>query len=117
MSIDSHLIHQCDIERATTVRNAYNKSKQNWAANVLDVRCRFIEKAQRRTPDILGEQPITTQYLLLVTPGTDVQAGDRAVNIRYEDGSIDAGPYRIDAIRRRRARSLRHLSLEMEKVI
>ncbi len=117
MTVDSHLIHVADFERATTVRNAYNKSKQNWALRLLDVRCRFVEKAQRRAPDILGEQPITTQYLLLVTAGTDVQAGDRAVNIRYEDGTVDAGPYRIDAIRRRRAKSLRHLSLEMEKVI
>jgi len=115
MGIDSHLIHTCQTQRATTQPDAYHKSRQVWAAWLTTQRCRLVYKVQRRAPSDLAEQPITTQYLLLVPAGTDVKPGDRVVNVVFEDGTTDAGPYRIAMVLPRRAKAQRHISLQLEK--
>lgn len=117
MSIDSHLIHTCTTQRATTQSDAYKASKPAWSTLLSGLRCRLVYKAQRRVPDIIAEQPITTQYLLLVPAGTDIKPGDRVVNVVFEDGTTDAGPYRIEAVLPRRARAQRHISLQLEKAV
>ncbi len=115
MSIDSHLLHTCRVQRATTQPDAYKASKAVWTDWLTAQRCRLVYKVQRRAPDVLSEQPITTQYLLLVPAGTDVRPGDRVVNVVFEDGTTDAGPYRIASVLPRRARAQRHVSLQLEK--
>src|SRR5689334_7746954 len=117
MGIDSHLIHRCTTQRATTQPDTYKASKLTWSDWLTTQRCRLVYKAQRRAPDIIGEQPISTQYLLLVPAGSDVKIGDRVVNVVFEDGDVDAGPYRIEAVLPRRAKAQRHISLQLEKAV
>jgi len=115
MSIDSHLIHRCSTQRATTTQDAYKASRKTWALNLQDERCRLVVKTQSRRPDILSQEPVITTYTLLLRPGVDVQIGDRVVNVQFEDRTTDAGPYTIEAVLTRRGRAARHISLQLKR--
>lgn len=116
MSIASHYIHSCDTERFTSVgKDGMRQEKRGWRAWETGMACRFVEKEQRVADSVLAERPTITTYTLLFGPGRDVKAKDRIINIVFEDGTTDDGPYTIDAILRRRGRSLKHLSAKLTK--
>lgn len=125
MSIGAHLIHQCEIQRGRATTDSYGAEKVRWPpeipAHLADVPCRLIIKDQRVGDTAFAERPIVTTYTLLLSPQhqgqpIDIRQGDRAANIRDKDGTVEAGPFRIDSIRKRHARAARHLSLVLEKI-
>lgn len=125
MGIDSHLIHQCEIQRGRATTDSYGAERVRWPpdipAHLTDVFCRLIIKDQRVGDGAFAERPIVTTYTLLVPPqhqgkAIDIRQGDRAANIRDEEGMVEAGPFRIDSIKKRRARAVRHISLLLERV-
>lgn len=115
MSITAHFIHTCDVQRATTTQDALKADVRTWATLTEGVRCRRVTKAQRVADSATGEYPIVTSDLLLLPAGTDIRVGDRIVNI-VADSATDPGPFRIEAVLHRRARSQRHISVQLEKV-
>lgn len=117
MSIDSHLIMTCTIRRYLPVGDDSLKApKKDWRNWLTGVRCRRVTKQQRVADTAFAERPVVTVDLLLVPPGTDVQQGDRVIDIRDETGATEAGPYKIESIIIRRGRAARHVSLVLEKV-
>lgn len=120
MSADAHFIHQCDVQRPTIIKDGYGADKELWPPQVpihlLGVRGRLVVKTQRVADTALAEKPTITTYRWLTSQGVDVRIGDRLTNIVFEDGTTDAGPYRIEEVMKRRGRAVRHISLLLEKV-
>lgn len=114
--IEAHFIHSCTIERATISLDDHGADVATWHAVVESVRCRLVVKDQRAGINELAERPIITTYRVLLPAYTTVQPGDRITNVYDERGVIDPGPYRIETILPRRARSQRHISVLLERV-
>lgn len=110
----------CDVHRPRSVKDALNAEKLRWPDDIpvhlSDVRCRLVIKDQRVADTAFAERPIVTTYLLLLPAGTDVRQRDRIANITDAAGTVDAGPFRVEKVRKRRARAVRHISLELERL-
>jgi hypothetical protein len=119
MGIGSHLIHTCDIERPEVYQDSYGEDKYRWPPDIpthlSEQRCRLIIKAQRVADSALAERPVITTYKLLLPAGTDVRQGDRITNVEDEEEVVDAGPFSVDEVLKRRARAVRHITLRLEK--
>lgn len=119
MSIDRHLIHTCEIQRPQTAKDGYNAEIKLWPPTIpthlTGVFCRLVIKTQRVGETAFAERPVITTHRLLVPAGTDVRQGDRIVNVQDEEGVIDAGPFAIQEVMRRRASAERHRSLLLER--
>lgn len=116
VSVAAHYMHKADVERFTSLgKDGLKAEKKDWRLWEDDLPCRFVEREERVADSALAERPTITTYLLLFGPGRDVKAKDRIVNIRYEDGTVDPGPYTIDSILVRRARAARHQSARLTK--
>ena len=117
MSIDSHLLHTATIQRYLPAGDDSLKApKKDWRDWLVGVRCRRVTKQQRVGDTAFAERPAVTVDLLLVLAGTDVQQGDRVVNIRDETGAVEVGVFKIESVIPRRGRAVRHISLVLEKV-
>lgn len=115
MSVDSHLLHTCSIQRATLTKDALNAEVKTWVGFATAVRCRLVIRAQRVGDTAFAERPIVTTHRLLIPAGTNVQQGDRIVNVVDEEGTTDAGPFAILEVMKRRGRTVRHVSLLLER--
>ncbi|KPL89992.1 hypothetical protein SE18_08535 [Herpetosiphon geysericola] len=113
MAIDAHFNHRCEVQRAETTQDDYNTDILTWKTHLTDVACRLVIKEERvqRTDD--AERAVITTYALMVRAGTDIQHGDRIVNLVI-DGVATTGGYRIDQIKPRRAASQRHITCTVE---
>lgn len=123
MSIDSHLIHLCRIQRPTTPNRTNLKTgKPTWADHLTSQRCRLVVKAQRVADSVTGERPVVTTYLLMLPAQTDIKPGDRVTDIYDEREVLEVGSdgetaaiFRVSAVLPRRARAQRHVSVQLEK--
>lgn len=116
MGVSAHFIHRCDVERFTSIgRDGLKAEQKKWQPWENEMPCRFVEQEQKVADSALAERPLITTYLLLFGAQRDVKAKDRVVNIVLQDGSVDAGPYIIERVLRRRSRTTRHLSARLEK--
>lgn len=116
MSVESHMIHTCTTQRAVVTVDDLNQSTSSWGDWLSELICRLVIKDQRNPFSALAGDPVTTTHLLLVPADSDIVAGDQIIDIEFEDGTTDAGPFRIEAIRPRRGRAARHMSLSLERV-
>lgn len=124
MSIDSHLIHTCSVQRMTTPnRTSHRDAKPVWSNQMIRVSCRLVIKAQRVADSATGERPIVTNYLLLLPADTDIRQGDRVTQIIDERGVMELGNdnqtpaiYRVAAVMPRRASAQRHVSCQLDRV-
>lgn len=117
MSLASNLRHRCTIQRSTPTPDDYGEDVPAWVAHLTGVHCRLKVDEERVPFSELAERPVVTVYRLMVGPRTDVQQGDRVVNVTFPDGAIDAGPYRIESVLPRRSNRKRHITLKLEKVV
>ena len=115
MSIDSHLLHTCTIQRATLTKDALNAEIRTWTTLSSGVRGRLVIKAQRVSDTAFAERPVITSHRWLIGPGVDVQQGDRLINIVDETGATDPGPFAIREVMKRRGRAVKHISLLLER--
>lgn len=116
MGVDSHFIHTCDVLRGTATEDEYNEPATVYGAHLEDVRCRLVEKSEREADSESASNPLITTYLLLLPAGTDVTEHDQITNIVYEDGTTDARTFTVEAVTSRRARTVRHMSLQLERI-
>lgn len=119
MSVDSHLIHTCSIERSRSTTDSYKAEQLLWPPDIpphlVEVPCRLVIKEQRVGDSAFAERPVITTYRLLLAAGVDVRQRDRITTIRDEEGLVDAGPFRVEEVMKRRARTVRHISLLLER--
>lgn len=116
MPIDSHLIHRCDVARATEAEDEYNETVRVFAPHLSSVACRLVEKQEREAPSEMAEGALITIYLLLLPAGTDITEDDQISSITFEDGTTDEHVYTVESIATRRARTARHVSAQLERV-
>lgn len=124
MSIDSHLIHTCTIQRSVTPnRTSHRDAKPQWSNQAIRVLCRLVIKAQRVADSATGERPIVTNYLLLLPAETDIRQGDRITQIIDERGLMEFGNdqqtpaiYRVAAVMPRRSFTIHHISCQLDRV-
>lgn len=116
MGIDAYLIHTCKTQRPRIVQDEYNHNVEALDDWLLDQPCRLIIRTQRVALSELAEKPILTTYMLLLPPYADVAQGDRVVDVVYEDGTIEAGPFEIESVLPRRGRAERHRTVILERV-
>jgi hypothetical protein len=115
MSVDSHLIMTCTIQRAVTTQDALNAEVKTWAIWLSGVRGRLVIKTQRVGDTAFAERPVITTHRWLMSPGVDVKQGDRIIDIADETGAVDAGPFTILEVMKRRGRAVKHISLLLER--
>lgn len=116
MSIESHLLHTCTIQRPTTTQqDGYGQAVKVWGAVAISVACRLVTKSQKILSDDRRQLLTVTVYKLLVGSATDVREDDRITELALESG-VEAVPYRVAAILPRRSRAIHHITLDLEKV-
>lgn len=117
MGIDAHLVHRCTIKRNTSPeRDAYNNAKASWTPVESAVHCRLVEDRETRATNENAQGVVTTTYSLLVLAGTDIESGDRVVDVVYEDGTTDERVFEVTGALTRRGTSARHKSATLEVI-
>ena len=118
MSIGAHLIHRCTMQRATIAPDELRQDVKTYHDHLTDAPCRLVIKTQRIFHSDRVQLLTATTYKLLLSPGVDVQAGDRITALIYEDGSEVQGveTFAVQAILPRRARTVRHITLILERI-
>ncbi|HUM37543.1 MAG TPA: hypothetical protein PLQ85_11790 [Anaerolineae bacterium] len=116
MSFEGHLIHRCTIQRATLRQDEYRSDVRVYEDYLTDVPCRLVAQTQRQFDTVTQQWVTMSGYKLLLRPDADVGEGDRVVDVCYEDGTVEPGPFVIRATLMRRGRWARHQSLSVERV-
>jgi hypothetical protein len=116
VSVDAHLLHRCTIRRPKKVVDVYRNDTVTMEIAETDVPCRLVIKRQNQFSSELAQFVAVTNYLLLLGAGTDVREGDEIADLVYEDRSEVAEVFAVAAILPRRARTVRHITLLMERV-
>lgn len=117
MSFDSQMIHTCVIERDPTAgQDLHGNAPVNQVPELIySGMCRLVEKTERILTERAGRTAVTV-YKLLIPAGTVIQERDRVRSVTFEDGTILTNAFVIKNVINRRAASLRHLSLDLERV-
>ena len=117
MAYGDHLLHTCTVQRADkTQRDAYQQAQPVWADLATGVVCRLVERSQRVMDHERAQLVVVTTYTLLLPAGTDVQPDDRVTTVAENGALLDAGPFRIASVLRRRAWAEHHVSASLERV-
>lgn len=118
MSIGAHLSHRATLQRATHTTDAYGQRVATWGVVAEDVPCRLVEREIRAPLGELAEQPVIVQTTIMVGPTLDLRETDRIVDVTFDDGTTDAGPFVVRTLVRRRAlkRGLMHQTATVERV-
>ena len=116
MSIDAHLLHRCTIRRPKKVVDVYRNDAVEMEVAETDVACRLVVKTQNQFSSELAQFVVVTTYLLLLRAGTDIQEGDEIADLVYEDASEVDEVFEVVAILPRRARTVRHITVMVERV-
>ena len=118
MSIAAHLIHRCTVQRATTAPDELRQAIKTYHDYHTDLPCRLVIKTQRIFSSDRAQLVTVTVYKLLLAPGVDVKPGDRISDLVYEDGSEPSATeaFVVRAILPRRGRTVRHITLELERI-
>lgn len=114
--MDAHLLHRCTVQRATVTADPYGNDVRNWADWLTDVHCRLVIRSQRAADSSLAQEPVVSEYRLFLPPHTDVREGDRIADLTLEDGSAVAETFSVEMILPRRSRTMRHITLQLERV-
>jgi hypothetical protein len=119
MSVAAHLAHRCTIQRRpTTTPDVYGQRQATYTAVAVDVPCRFIEREVRAPLGSLAEQPVIVATTVLFDAATDIRETDRIVNVVFDDGTQDAGPFVVRTLTTRRAgrRGVVHRTATVERI-
>ena len=117
MSLDSHLIHTCTIERAyQSGTNVHGLDSDRYAVIAESQMCRLVVNQERIGISERAERPVMTTYKMLFPAGVDILQHDRVSNVLLEDGTLLTNIFSMEGILPRRGRSLRHVAVELEKV-
>lgn len=110
------LIHSCSIQRATKNQSSTGEKVVSYLDGLTGQPCRYVVKEEKFALETGGFQ-VQTVYMLLFKPDVDVRKGDRIINLTIEDGEVIKGPITVlEAIPRRNAKGLHHLSAKLERV-
>lgn len=117
MGISNHFIHKCDIQRPYSgTENAHGLSEESLGFVASGVRFRLVEKEQRIWKSEEAEAVVITVYKGFFSPGVDLEERDELVNVILENGAEVDEKYLIQKILTRRARSARHISVELKRI-
>lgn len=115
MSIDAWLIHTCTIERSLTyAEDDYNAALGEFGARASGVRCRMVVKMVQM-PLGLGENPVIPSYRLFLPAGTDINEGDRVVDVLDEQGESLGTAWDVQQVLVRRSRYVKHITAHVER--
>lgn len=115
MSFRNWLIHTCVIEdNAGTAFSAIGELVDDWQPEST-VSCRYVIDRERRGSEAESAQFVTVTKLLLPATAT-VDNTKRVTNVTLEDSTVLSGPFNIEQVLPRRAKSLRHITLILEEV-
>jgi len=111
-----NLIHTATVQRATLAQDSVGELIPTWADNGT-IDCRFVAKSERIADEAVGLQMLES-YLLLCNNGEDVFVDDRIANIilKSTGGTVDPGPFTIEAELSRNSTKPHHISLTLERV-
>lgn len=112
----AHLIHRCVVKRASLANDAYGNKSRTYSTHLSNQACRYKERSQRGFNSITAEFVTITTYQLFVPFETDIVAGDRISQVTLEDGTVLSETYEVEAALSRRGASIRHKTLELERV-
>jgi hypothetical protein len=116
MTVDTHMIHRCSIYRRKLTVDVYRNDEVTWECVETDVACRLVIATQRQFVSQLAQFVTVTTYKLLLRHDADIQEGDRIADLVYEDQTEVDEPFFVAAILPRRGKSLRHISVALERV-
>lgn len=111
-----NLTHTCTIRRPTIDRSAIGEKVKSYPDYITGQVCQLVVKEETRPTETEGLQKRTV-YLLLLPSDANVLGVDRIANIVTEDGVIEPGPFKIEALLPRRMRGqVHHISAKLERV-
>lgn len=120
MSVSAHLAHRCTIQRkpANVAPDAYGQRTPTYAVVAEDVPCRLVQREIRAPLGSLAEQPVIIVTTVVFGPETDIRETDRIVNVVFDDGSQDAGPFVVRTLAARRVgrRGVVHRTANVERI-
>ena len=117
MSFDSHLIHTCTIERAyQSGTNVHGLDSDRYSVIAFSQACRLVVNQERIGISERAERPVVTVYKLLLPANANIAQKDRITAVTLEDGTVMSDKFVVEAILPRRGRTLRHVSVSLEKV-
>lgn len=117
MSIESHFIHRCTIERPAYQPNPYGEDAESGTTVVATgTRCRLVISSERIEDSTEAERPRISRYKHLLPAGTDVRKGDRITTLTLEDGTVLDEKFSVEAILPRRAHALHHVTCELKRI-
>jgi hypothetical protein len=116
MSLDSLLIHTCEIVRdVQTGEDALGNPVSQKTEAVYSGNCRLVESQERVWSDELRTASKVMSYKLLLPCGADLRERDRVQEVVLEDGSMIENYFVIKSVLARRSLHLNHLSVELER--
>lgn len=77
---------------------------------------RLVERAQRITNDDRTQLLAVKTLTLLLPAGTTIDESRRVVDVAANGATLDAGPFEVTAVLRRRARGEHHVSVALKRV-
>lgn len=116
MTVETHMIHRCSIYRRELTLDVYRNDTVTWECVETNVACRLVVKTQRMFSSELAQFVTVTTYTLLLRHDVDIQEGDKIGDLVYEDATEVAEDFAVTAILHRRAKSLRHISVALERI-
>jgi hypothetical protein len=110
------LIHTCSTRRPLRSQSSIGEKTSIPVDWLTDQPCRYVVKQEKFASETQG-LIVQTVYLLLFAPGADVKKGDQIIDLTIEDGEVIRGPIAVlEAIPRRGAKGVNHLSVKLERV-
>ena len=87
------------ILRSQRTRDEAGQVVNSWATVATDVKCLFLEMSGNK---VVGPQEgYNGVFAFYVEPSTDIDEGDRVVDILSIDGSvIEAGPLKVESVKK-----------------
>lgn len=117
MSFASQMIHTCVIERdPTNGEDLHGNAPVGQVPQLIYTgRCRLVEKTERILTERAGRTAVTV-FKLLIPANAAIEERDRVKSVTLEDATVLTDAFIVKNVIARRAASLRHLSIDLERV-
>lgn len=115
----AHMIHYAMLERPATSRSSTGAKVDAWST-VGTLTCRYVQDVQTPADRQAGQPKLYDHYLLTDAGtglGTAIRTTDRIGPVFFASGgTVDAGPFSIDAVLGRNTSGAHHIRVDMRKV-
>ncbi len=116
MSMTAHMSHSCKIVRNfVEAEDKFGGPGKNWSSEIYSGCCRLVEKQQRVYTDDRSEYAVITVYKLFLPALANVEERD-VIRLIKIDNQVLENAFTVKSILRRRSKSVKFISIDLERV-